>query len=194
MSIWNVILADGSGGKELFYVVAVLILAGLGAIADKLKPKGQEGESPAKPSPRPQARGSAPVRGPRRPEERPARPARPVSRPVARPVSRPTSPPVFQREQPAIPVAPPRPQRPQSDRARRAAAEMAALQARPVPVVDTQSRFAEMKRKTKAARARTESVTGRGGTTALGRLSRQDLRRAIVLNEILQPPLALREE
>jgi len=228
MWIWTMILAVRDGG-ELYYIIAILILGIVGAIADKLKNRmggvDRERESrpePPKPIARPQA-GARPAR-PRTPQGRPilregpARaPAAPVRPPVRRPAPPPRRPmetprrgvpdaaePVFQR----APAGPP-PARP--------AAKLGTLRPEPVrpakipPPPPPEGRPVQPHAPTPVGRltprqvARIAQVKETAHTLArppiaepldvgsFRQLNLAEVRRAIVLNEILGPALALRQ-
>jgi len=223
---WPAILAkDGDFSSELLYVIAILILAGIGAIADKIKQKmAGESKPPAKqPGPREVPRSEIRVEEPpRRPAPpRPAAPQRPQQQRQA------PRPPVVweapQPRQPYRPQAPPRPRpatpRPPQERrvqpeaaptsaaarsvvsvAPTVAGDVGALQGRPAP---TQLAARQVGEKTglvserdvgpPTARPAHAAEVKHPGIEWLS-LTRADLPRAVILSEILSPPIALREQ
>jgi len=182
MWIWSYILAQDDGGIEgLYYVIAVLILSAVGALAEKFKQKyGETEEKPRRPSPpRPTAR---PGRPPLPTEQRP-KPAAPPSRPWPRPpIRRPVQPPVARpaevAERPVKKV--PREFKRYQAEVLRPAVEISETR----PATEKPSPLVEVK-KEKVECADIGSFDD---------LSLQDIRRAIVLNEILGQPVALRGE
>jgi len=217
LGIWTGMLAqdDGGYGTEIFYVIAVLILAGVGALAEKLKEKKQESkrhwkptkiERPARPAHRAPPRPAAP-REPAAPGGAP--PTRPVQRKVVVP-----RPPAQARPQPQ--VQPGRRMQPtirQREGTRRAAPGQ--RRARPATRKPTQDLAAQLEQRAQAAlrKAQPSEVSlaekmsrahvtatprrrGPGLFTTVGsmkQMSIRELRKAIVLSEVLQPPLALRD-
>jgi hypothetical protein len=222
MSIAQVILAQREGyGQELFYIIAILILSVGSAIFQKVRQKFEEPDEGRKPEPEkriemiderpPQRRASPapPVRParpaapmtreqPRRPPVRPMPPVRerPPSRQPAPPPARPARdvgrmPPIEPRRtpapRPAAPVPRPRPAQPARPAApaRSAAAEVEFVGE---PLRDTMQRRDDVR----AAGLPAAVERAKPVSVSLGDMSMDDLRRAIVLKEILDPPVALR--
>ncbi|MHC4441344.1 MAG: hypothetical protein ACYTF1_22725 [Planctomycetota bacterium] len=190
MLIWPSILADDVEiGEGLFYVIAVLILSIVGAVFEKFKRKmaGDQAEKiKAKPKPR----------VPARPPVRAERPAAPPARPVVGGQQRKAAarPPMVQRR-------PRPPQRRRPVRVEKPPAQpipvIVKVEAEPViplaerPALETE-KGAEPSpaSEPKAPAAKKKRVIGIG---SFRNLSRDEIRRAIVLNEILGPPIALRD-
>jgi len=209
-------------GAELFYVIAVLILAAVGAIVEKLKQKMGGSDAPKRTPP-------VPRRADR--ESPPPRPAAP-SRPAARPVQRPAAPPrPAQRQAPAVrpavparplepgprrppPPASPRRPEPVEPMRRRALAESTEppgrLEERQIAPVDDEYELGRVSRKQLSSalledRPRVRQSVGgpahppvapSAGQVHIGSftgLGTAELRRAIVLYEVLGPPVALRD-
>ena len=192
MLIWSDILADnGDFGEGLFYVVAVLILSIVGAVFEKFKGKASQDED------RKVERKPAPSR-------RRVPPRRPVD--VERPAAPPVRPVVGREDRPvAHPPQRSRPRPPQ--RARPVRARKPAVPPRPVilvePVEETTVERVELPGLKIEKDAQVAAVSEVKKTVADGAgfadigsfrwLGRDEIRRAIVLNEILGPPLALRD-
>lgn len=206
-------LAQESGG-ELIYVIAVLILAGLGALADKIKKSKERAEQDRvgrTKRPSKTREGPVPGRGvlgeprpgrevplPRRPRERGQQRATPPTapRPSRPPTRRPVPP-------PSAPVA----------RVPAEAPPKGTLGATLSSRREGRHRTLQAGDSTTSSLLARESVrttgmisgvgTGKGGRRQgiapswwlpTGRLTPGEMRRALILSEILQPPIALRDE
>jgi len=196
--MWISILAQDDGyGTELIYVIALLILSGIGALAEKLKQKKQQQqesrrywkpskidrpERPAQHAPSRQVR-PAPRREPTAPVAAP--PARPVQRKVDVP-----RPPAQARPRPQVPAERQR----QPTVRRRKATPRGVPEPRPPRSPSIEPGRAEQPRPAGIPAA--PPRPGPGLFTPVRpkhRLGIGELRRAIVLSEVLRPPLALRD-
>jgi len=220
LTMWTGILAqdDGYGIDTIFYVIAVLILSGVTALAEKLKQKKQESKRYWKPT-KIEPPGRPAHRAPPRPVQPAARreptapgavpPARPVQRKVV--VPRPTAQARPQPQAPAERHMQPTIRRREGKR-RRAPGQR---RVRPSTRKPRQDLAAQLEQRAKADTGKAQSLKaklaekpkpaditaaprrpGRGLFTTVGsmkRMSIRELRRAIVLSEVLQPPLALRD-
>ncbi len=198
---WPAILAkDGDFSSELLYVIAILILAGIGAIADKIKQKmAGESKPPAKqPGPREVPRGEIRVEEPpRRPvPPRPVAPQRPQQQRQA-----PRPPVVWEAPQPRQPQRPQAPPKPRPVAQRPPAPPAVPTSERRVLVQPalTSSEAAVIAKEAEGgvgrpAREPAQAVGARHPGIEWLALSRADLPRAIILSEILSPPIALREQ
>ncbi len=201
-------------GHELIYVIAVLILGAVGALADKIKKNKERAEQertgqakPSKPRPSDARKAPAPGRGAS---------AEPSPR-TGREVSLPRRP----REWETGRTAPPAATRPSHPPARPAPAARAPAEAPPKGTMGAtlSDRREGLHRTLQAGDSATSSLLAResvrtSGTISgtgtgkgrrrrgigsswwlpTGQLTTGELRRAIILSEILQPPIALREE
>ncbi len=193
MWLWPTILGErGSDGSELIYVIAVLILAAVGAIFEKIKRKMAEPED--KPGRPPVPRGIADQHK----RVRPAPPPRPSGRrqpPRAWPVGQ-APPPRAAAPAVRLPLETPRLVPDESPRgvSRPAPAEpelRPAVEAEVIPqLVGELSRGPERRPAATPGRRPSDLVADVG---SFRKLSLAEVRRAIVLNEILSPPLALRD-
>jgi hypothetical protein len=220
LGIWTDVLAqdDGHGTGTIFYVIAVLILSGLGALAEKLKQKKQESKRHWKPTK---------IEGPPRPARRaPPRPAQPAARrEPAAPGSAPPARPVPRK---AVVPRPPAPARPHpqvlTERQMQPTVRQQKGKRRPAPGQrrarrptrkPTQDLVAQLEQRAEAALREgqpieaglAEQLSPADRTAArrrarpglftparsMNRMSIRELRNAIVLSEVLQPPLALRD-
>ncbi len=216
-----VILAQTDAGNWIEIVIILLVVGGsiFGAVSKKLiaafspkeseesgNEKGKVMRAPPHPAP-PQRRGQ--------PVHPVARPLQPTPSPQAEPpIVRSHPPRTAPRPKPA--AAPPRPRRPQKPAPARAEARLGHLE---VTVMEEEARF-EAARERRMAHLKSRVLEGEErfeeavekrlshlepapdeATAAaqacvripvIGRLSRQTLRHAVVLREILSPPLALR--
>lgn len=188
---------DGGGG-EFIYVIAVLILSVAGALADRFK-KRQEARAEEE---------KAAAARPSRPTADTAR-QRPTAPPTASPSRRPAPPVVVIEPAPTARPAGDRP-RPAPRAAKRRPAKPepptpATLGPQPVVVRRAQpaalsedsvvsSTRIDVSRSISASISQLQAQPSTAvPTQAMRRLSRQELRRAIVLSEVLAPPLALRD-
>lgn len=222
---WTGLLAQDSGGgfETILWVIAVLILSGVGALSEKFKQKREESKRHWKPTE---------IEPPSHPTRRaPPRPSRPAAHRESPAPSAPTSRPVSRRT--AVPGAPaqvrPQPQkqkerhvqptiRRQQEPQRQAPvrrrvrsvtrtssstpeliaqleqrAQLALKQAKPAgPSLAKPFHQADTK-----ASSSQQTPLSRPGVLAsvrcMNRMSVSELRRAIVLSEVLRPPLALRD-
>jgi len=175
------LFADGDLTENLFFVIAVLVLSVGGAIAEKLKRKMAEGEKEEEEE----------AALPPKPTVRPSRPPPPVPR--ARPVARPR-----QKIPQPVPVAVPRAQEPTRPE-RQAAPFAATAQKLTAPKASKVSKLTsslpsnEMGQLTVSAKRTPSTALSTGRPNQFRNMTIEDLRRAIVLNEVLGSPLALRE-
>jgi len=202
MLIFSTILAqDGGMNEGLFYVIAVLILSVVGAVFEKIKRKMADTQE-KKEKPRPKgAERPGPAQQPR-----PARQKRPPVAAPARPVARAEPRPTVRRPPPAR--APRVPKRPVHTGApirvevkevvpetlvERIASEAGAgaEYSRPVttkPATEGEGAPGKMSALFEKRKAVAFKAVG-----SFRNLSKDEVRRAIVLNEILSPPLCLRD-
>jgi len=206
-------LAQENGG-ELIYVIAVLILAGLGALADKIKKSKEQAEQDrmrrTKGS-RETRKGPVPGRSvsaeprpgrevtlPRRPGERtPKRAAPPTTpRPSRPPTRRPVPP-------PSVPVARAPAEAPPKGTLGATLSNRREGRHRTLQAGDstTSSLLARESVRTIGmisgvgmGKGRRRQGIGSSWWLPAGRLTPAEMRRALILSEILQPPIALRDE
>lgn len=212
MTEWTThILADADGGiQDLIWIVAILLLSIVGAIAEKLKRMGGPKEPPEEPRspkpirppepaprpvqpqrarpqrPLPRAAETGPTR-PRGPGSRPVRPPAPPRAPMAQPVARPGTP---ARPPAPAPVAPPpRPAQPSL-----AVKDLSKVEVEgPLLAKDLIQPITAQSPKATAPPAQKLPAAAIAPPVGSFRdLSLAEVRRAIVLNEILGRPLALR--
>lgn len=204
---WSAILARGGDiDSELYYVIAVLILAGLGKVADMIKKRREEEAGPKRqrpvPPPRPAAKPEPPRQAPRPPvvweTPQPRRPQRPqpqpsaAPRPVAQKPARPPSPPPSRRVL-TEPVEAKAEARPVGQVMPTIGQQMGrATPAAPSVAVLTQL-AAEPEVTVLAEAPAVAAKAGIGPVKVLG-FSPAELPRAVIFAEILAPPLALREQ
>ncbi len=195
--------SDGGGG-EFIYVIAVLILSVVGALADRFKKRQEaraeeEQAAPARPS-RPTA-GTAPQRPTAPPTAPPARrPAPPVvvTEPAERTRPTRTARPVGDRSRPAPQAAKRRPAKPEPPTPTTLGPQPVVVRrAQPTALSEdsvVSSTRIDVSRSisTSISQPQAQAATATS-TQTLRHLSRQELRRAIILSEILAPPLALRD-
>ena len=225
MWTWTLILGEGQGDNsfgQLAYIIAVLVLAALGALAEKIKhkqeaAKRQHGPGPTEP-PEPPTMREAPPPMRERPDvtrryDHPV-PGQPIPRmpgpkvPVGRPVP-PAAPPVRRPKK----VRPPGPLEPETARASPAGERVTTLEVgtltrelpRTTGVGAVAPKLAPEPTHVKpatgpapaAAAAAPRPGAAEPAAALIGpvtQLGGSDLRRALVWSEILQPPLALRDE
>jgi hypothetical protein len=214
MAIDLTILAENDSGMDVLYVIAVLVLAGAGAIFEKIKQKSAEAQRNERGSVPPSVR--PPVAPPVQRRSSTSFPS-PVAPPpwssVRPPATRPTSPPrppqrampPQQQRQAPLPVRPRVP-----PEVGRPVSTSAAPRPQVVPagvqqaVSELEQQVESMTRGPQGAlqsaqslaqiRARQQAQARLAlGSAAFRKLTVADLRRAVVLNEILGSPLALRE-
>jgi len=172
------ILARFDDFSNLWFIVALLVIAAARAFGEKLKDKAEEQPYKKSPSVTPKPPGQARPPRPAPPAQRRPRPPVPAGRgPVI--VIAPEESPQPQLSQPA---APPR-ARPASPRPARAQARPPTIAAEPSK--RTQAGFKPLDHK--------NSKPAQPSTRQRFRVSRKTMRRAVILSEILKPPLALRE-
>lgn len=205
MNINLAILAEMDDIADLLYIVAFLIIAGGTALAEWFKKSmskdGEEKSGPAKRPPPPTPARRPPVRQRegrvQRPAEgrpQPARPAQTQNRPV-----------VWESKQPP-PHRPPTPRQkqPPARPGQLSKAARAAQQAEAKAVAAQheaeerekrlRSRLRELEKQSKGKTAKSAGRAFRRGgrKTSIRNLRPADLKQAIVMKEILSPPLALR--
>ncbi len=191
------LLGDAGDWIEILIVGGVILLSALGKIFGKKTDKEQEERRRPRIPPRvPQ--GEAPARKP----QTPARARPPVARPpratppaAPQPVAR-AEPPIVRRERPVRPV---RREQPRPARRRAAPPKLTPEQL----ALEAQRRHARARRNAAKVPDVTLAVTPPGaesspksvGARLLSQrpLSRQDLQRAVILREILSPPVAVRD-
>ena len=209
------LLAQDHGYGQLVYVIAILILSGLGALLEKLKNK-QEQRTTSRPKPSepsktapeqpariPQPLGRVEPLPPQGPAHSPPAPPTVRREPAPLPPPRPVqSPPLAPSPVPTLRQPPPVPRRPvvpppqpQKVPPRRPIGEPK----RPLPVPSVASRLQPTIQAPEPPRVVSQTPAQpvpAQAKTAMGRrrrLSARELRRAVVLSEILQPPVSLRE-
>ncbi len=213
-------LGEGDRGLSgLLYVVAVIVLSIIGYAGDAIKKAAERRKDEG----RPRSRSDEPI-SPIEPEEqvRPPRPvARPMTPPVARgdaprpapPIQRPLPagmerprPPVRPPQPPTRPARPAQPQASPTLRERMAGAPRGPARPttpvarqpvtpQPVPVAGTASPSQAPPVLADLTAPRRAPASGEAlSAKSFRSLSGAELRRAIVLNEVLSPPLALRDE
>lgn len=213
MHMWASIMAVGDGGGELFYVIAILILGAITAIVEKVKQKMAGDDAPkreppatrrAKPGPQPPrpARPQPPAARPadrRTPPVRPAAPAAPARPPTPARRAAPPRPPTTRAPAPPAPT-------PQIEEThRRLVAEAPTLQDvgeheighvaqhHMETKVEKGRKPGKLTRKADRRPAAAPQAHTRSSVGSFRNLTLPEVRRAIVLSEILSPPLALRD-
>ena len=199
MTEWLNILAQDEGyDGELFYIIAILFIGAISAIAEKFKRSrekaAQQDSSPEDGQGRKDSRPKPPTLEPPQSPRPPVRSARPVPPPMRRPPHRPP------------PVATPRPSAlPQPSVPPFVEEEVVvwtplafekAPPPQPEPQVSPRPRV-QHKPSPKSATATKPVAVPKRGPVSVGSfrgLSKRDIRRAVVLHEILGQPLALRKD
>lgn len=201
---WTDLIAQGDSGGELFYIIAVLILSAVGGLAEKFKKSKEKDREELErqrkrtgPKPTPPRKVQRPPTPPK-PRPQPAEPSLP---PAAEAEEAPSPWMIFRPPEPE-PEPAPRPPRPPkgpkgkqkqerkrlSPTAKKARRDTEAAVAETTNVLDQIKSQHRQRRGTVGARAREL------GIPKAGKMTHHDLRRAILMNEILQPCLALRDE
>lgn len=171
------IMADGGNDMgQLLYVIAFLILAGIGSVFEKIKKHQENAKRGRAPSPPPVDHEVVP---PPITERRPDIMQPPVRRETSEPVVRPAR---TEMRRPPV-AAPGRPRVPRSVTAKAPQRQPTTPPPAPQALERSQPLLSDVLIPKRRISARAK----------LGPLDRAQLRRAIVLSEILQPPVALRE-
>jgi hypothetical protein len=218
----NMLVArGGEDANELYWVIAVIVLSVIGTIAGKIKERAARKTPPTSPrqaEPPPESKeGASSVPSARRPSPPAPRPREPASRPMPRVPRPPVRPggrpapasgqsrpmPVPQRPgpgpmRPTIPTRPTRPTPPPRS-AERPAARPAEPALRPVESVIVVEEVAVERPSSRggpaSGRPETPAAARRSMPLAvrLFKLTPARLREAIVLNEVLGPPVSMRD-
>jgi len=207
--LFLVLAARDGDSSELIWIIAVLIISVVGAIAGKIKERAQKPppRTPRPPVPRPSERAEQPLPPSRRvPPSPSAPPGRPMPRVPRQPAPARHQPPVVRAPEPAPMPRSARPTPPKPPTQRRPVVRPPATRPAPAPSVqEVPRRLVEIgatllePTSTRAAHALVDATTAaqvREGRRRRGTwgLSRSTLRQAIVLKEVLGPPLALRRD
>lgn len=189
----NILAAHGDDTtSQLVWVIAVLVMSAIGAIAGKIKEKTKKVPPGPPGRPRPPAKGPASEGGglslprptPPRPMPRVPRGSKPGGdRPIG--IPRPAGLPTLPQARRPIPTPPPVTRRPAERSLEPVVTAMSGMTERPRPANDVVGTPPAAK----AAASRQKRVASRGLMLSPGRL-----REAIVLKEVIGPPMSMRED